>query len=65
MSTDLGELERRVKALEDAMSVVVTRLGGEVDAAKQARRETDDLSDPANKAMDAAVGPEGGFEGTT
>jgi hypothetical protein len=61
MSTDFGELERRVKALEDAMSLVVKRLGadGEVKAAKQAGHQADDLSDPTNTAMDAAVGPEG------
>jgi hypothetical protein len=67
MSGAPGELERRVKALEDAMSVVVKRLGveGDVDAAKQARRETAELDDVANTAMDAAVGPEEGFRGTT
>lgn len=61
MSTDFGELERRVKALEDAMSLVVKRLGAdsEAQAAKQAEHQADDLSDPANTAMDAAVGPEG------
>jgi hypothetical protein len=61
MSTDFGELERRVKALEDAMSLVVKRLGAdsEVEAAKQAGHEADDPSDPANTRMDAAVGPEG------
>ena len=61
MSTDFGELERRVKALEDAMSLVVKRLGAdsEAKAAKQAGPQADDLSDPANTAMDAAVGPEG------
>ena len=61
MSTDFGELERRVKALEDAMSLVVKRLGAdsEVEAAKQAAHEAEDPSDPANTAMDAAVGPEG------
>jgi hypothetical protein len=45
----------------DAMSLVVKRLGAdsEVEAAKQAGHEADDPSDPANTAMDAAVGPEG------
>ena len=61
MSTDIGELERRVKDLEDAMSLIVKRLGVESDvqAAKQSGRVADELDDPVNTAMDAAVGPEG------
>ncbi len=65
MSTDIEDLERRVKSLEDAMSLIVKRLGVESDvqAAQQSGRESDELGDPANTAVDAAVGPEG-FAGT-
>lgn len=56
MTSDLQDLEQRVRALEAAVDDLARRLGG--GAAPQCTPD-DDADDAASIAMDAAVGPEG------
>lgn len=56
MSSDLEDLERRIRALEHAVSDLSRRLAA--DPAPKAAGEADQ-DDAASVAMDAAVGPEG------
>lgn len=57
MTSDLQDLEQRVRALEAAVNDLARRLGG--GATPQRTTDDDGDDDAASIAMDAAVGPEG------